>query len=324
MSDRKTTITNPRQHHYVPQGYQNGFANERKQVTVVDRRSGESYTSNTRNVFQQRDFYTLEDAAGEKLFEVENNLGDVIDGPSAVCFERLRNGNLALEPDERFLLCHFMSVQLVRGTQIREQLRSFTKDINDRIISLNATHLTPDGWKQKIGEVPTGEALRRMASDPASLGIQPSEGLLIQTLLANQNDVAEMLEKRTFTVVQFEQDSLFTGECPVVHINPSGRSTGFGVATAERMYLPVSPRVALVLSLPWAEWPEGSVIGTPELAKRLNWAMFAYPNNRKLLRHPDVDQYPIPGVSELTEDFHWPWGEDPASSPSSHLYSPDL
>lgn len=315
-------MADPRQHHYVPRGYQKGFANAKTQVTVVNRETGETFTSNTKNVFQRRDWNTLEGEAGERIFDIEVNLGNFIDGPSALCFERLRGGNHTLDPDERFLLCHFMSVQLVRGTQVREQLRQFTREINNKILSLNATNLTEEGWKEKVGEVPTREVIERMANDPASLGIEPTEGLLIQTLLANQSEVAEMLERRTFTVVEFEDDVLFTGECPVVHINPSGQSMGYGVATAERMYMPISPRLALVLSAPWAGWPEGSVQGTPELAKRLNWAMYSYPSNGWILKRPDVEQHPLPGVAELLRDFHWPWGVDPKSSPSSHFYVP--
>ena len=315
-------MTDPRHHHFVPQGYQKGFANDRNQVTVVDRHTGETFTSHTRNVFQRRDWNTFEGEHGERFFEVEENLGRIIDGPSAVCFAHLREGELELRPEERFLLCHFMAMQLVRGVQPREQLRRSATEVNNLILSLNATHLTPDQWMERVGEVPTRRTLARMASNPESLGIQPAEGFLSQTLMSHQHEVAEMLEMRTFTVVEFDDDSLFTGEFPFVHINPSGQTMGYGVATAERLYLPVSPRVAIVLSHPWSGWPEGIVNGDAGLAKRLNWAMYSHPNNRQILQHPDTGQFPMPTIFELGKSLHWPWGPDPEASASAHFYSP--
>lgn len=78
--------------------------------------------------------------------------------------------------------------------------------------------------------------------------------------------------------------------------------------------MPVSTTVALVLSRPWAGWPEEVVSGTEELAQRLNWAMLTEPSNFELLLHPDVEQHPLPPVAELSTAVHWPWGPDPDSA----------
>ena len=117
--------------------------------------------------------------------------------------------------------------------------------------------------------------------------------------------------KRTWTQVKFPEPCLFSGENPVVLINPSGESTGFGVSTAERIYMPVSPSRALVLSHPWSSW-EGHMPGTTELSQQLNWAMLMYPGNRELLLHPDAASYPLPRPGLLHDaKSWWPWGEDP-------------
>jgi hypothetical protein len=105
-------------------------------------------------------------------------------------------------------------------------------------------------------------------------------------VLGSVADVSDVLSQRTWTLVSFEQPCLFTAENPLVHINPSGESLGYGAATAERMHMPVSPSHALVLSHPWTSWPEATLGGTTELARRLNWAMLSYPSNRELLLHP--------------------------------------
>jgi hypothetical protein len=78
--------------------------------------------------------------------------------------------------------------------------------------------------------------------------------------------------------------------------------------------MPVSTTAALVLSHPWAGWPESVVHGTEELARRLNWAMLTHPSNRELLLHPDVEHHPLPSPAKLAHDAHWPWGPDPDSA----------
>src|SRR5581483_11017767 len=112
----------------------------------------------------------------------------------------------------------------------------------------------------------------------------------------------------------FCEPCLFTGEHPVVHITPYADSTGYGVVTAERLYMPLSTTTALVLSHPWAGWPESVVRGTEELARRLNWAMLTHPSNRELLLHPDVAEHPLPAPALLARDAHWPGGPDPDSA----------
>lgn len=141
---------------------------------------------------------------------------------------------------------------------------------------------------------------------------------MLPSLLASTADVADLLLMRTWTLVIFPTPCLFTGEHPVVHINPSGESYGYGVVTAERLHVPVSTTAALVLSHPWADWPEGVVHGTEELSRRLNWAMLTHPSNRELLLHPDVEHHLLPSVAELAQDAHWPWGPDPESA--AHIY----
>jgi hypothetical protein len=82
-------VTAPRKHHLVAQLYQRGFARQRKKesyVLVLDRETGDGGVRNIRDVFAQRDWNTIVDADGNKLFGVEQLLADEIDGPVAsVC-----------------------------------------------------------------------------------------------------------------------------------------------------------------------------------------------------------------------------------------------
>jgi hypothetical protein len=85
---------------------------------------------------------------------------------------------------------------------------------------------------------------------------------------------------------------------------------GYGVATAEQIYLPVSTTHSLVLSTPWAGWPDALVTGTEDLARRLNWAVLSFPTSEELLLHPDIESHPLPGADVLSRADRWPWPED--------------
>jgi hypothetical protein len=91
-----------------------------------------------------------------------------------------------------------------------------------------------------------------------------------------------------------------------VHERPSGHGyepsgqPGYGVATADQIYLPVSTPHGLVLSNPWAGWPDALVNGTEELARRLNWAVLSHPPSEELVLHPDIHSHPLPGAAVLS------------------------
>jgi hypothetical protein len=96
-----------------------------------------------------------------------------------------------------------------------------------------------------------------------------------------------MLMPRSCTLVCFPTQCVFTGEHPVVYINPFGQQMGYGVATAAQISLPVSS-----FRTPWAGWPDAIVDGNEELA-RLNWAVLSFPTSQELLLNPDIDTYPL-------------------------------
>jgi hypothetical protein len=308
----------PRKHHLVAQTYQRAFARRSGKVWqgyVLDRSTGEGGLRNVRDIFAQRDWNTIVDADGTKLFDIEQLIAESIDEPAAAALDAVRADRFPLSDEEASALATFMSAQLTRGRVIRENLMDFVSEVTTSVLRLAAAHYSDEQWLERTGEVPSAEARRRIGTSKKGELIRPTNAQLLNTLLSNVEDVAELLFTRTWTFVRFDAPCLFTAENPVVHINPSGQSMGYGVATAERMYMPISPTRALVLSQPWTPWPDDLVDGTPELARRLNWAMLSYPSNRELLLHPDVVAHALPGPGTLAGGEAWPWGPDPESKP---------
>ncbi len=285
------------------------------------RATGETHITNIRDVFARRDWNTVEDANGNKEFAVERLLAEHIDGPAASALENLRQGEFPLLEWRREAIAMFMSAQLNRGKLVRDNLAKFISEVSGLMLRMSALNYSDEQWISAIGEVLSPELRRQLVNDNPGFDIRPTNGMLLKTMLSSVTDIAGYLAQRTWTLARFDEPCLFAGEEPVLLINPSGETGGFGVVTAERIYMPVSPTTALLLSHPWTSWPERRVHGTRELAQRLNWAMLNYSTNEHLLMRPDVVAHPLPGVVTLAQarDAWWPWGEDPKSAPPVHL-----
>lgn len=307
-------MSDPRKHHFVAQLYQRGFARRKGksfQVRVLNRTSGDGGIRNVRDAFSQRDWNTIKTEDGLKEFGVERVLAEYIDAEAASALEATRNHQFPLSRPDREALAMFMSAQLSRGRAVREGLAESIIEVQRLLLRLGAVNYSDEQLREITGQEPSAELREMMANSEKYFDIEPTNAMLLQAMFSSVQEIAEKLDMRTWTLAQFDSPCLFTGEHPFVHINPSGESIGFGVVTAEQLYLPTSPTQAVVLSHPWTSWPEAPVEGTMELATRLNWAMLTHPSNAELLLHPDVPGHPLPSPGLLARNSVWPWGEDP-------------
>ena len=296
----------------MPQLYQRGFARKKGnawQVRVLARGSEKDHIANVRNTFKRHDWNTMLDEDGAKDFVVEQILADLVDGPAAPMFDDMRADRFPLDDEQRWQIARFISAQLTRGTHVRENLRRFMVETERHRLALRAHHYTDEQWMERTGQVPNAEVRERLLNSEGHVEIKPTNAGLLRGLLGSVEEIAELLLPRSWTLVRFAIPCLFTSEHPVVYMNPSGQP-GYGVATADQIYLPVSTTHGLVLSAPWAGWPDELVIGTEALARRLNWAVLSLPTSEELLLHPDIESHPLPGVSVLARAGRWPWPED--------------
>lgn len=283
---------------------------------MLDRATGAGGIRNIRDVFAEGEWNTLVDAAGDKNHEaVEQAFSHGIETPVAPAFQALRAAEFPLSAPDREQVAVFMSAQLVRGRASRANLSEFIVDVNRTMMAMKVVHYSDERWVEEVGFVPSVELKDQLLHSEKYFHLKPTTAHLLETQLSSVLEIAGLLHQRTWTLVRFSTPCLFTGEEPVIHINPHGEQWGYGVVTAEQMYMPVTPSLALVLSHPWADWPEAIVTGARELAQRLNWAMLSYPTNEHLLLHPDVEAHPLPGPALLARGGSWPWPPDPQAEP---------
>jgi hypothetical protein len=310
-------MSEPRGHHLVARFYQRGFAKRSGkawQVNVLNRRTGEATLRNVENSFKRRDWNTVKTEDGELDFVVEKIFADHIDGPAAPSITALRDRRSPLDPQPDAALARFMAAQLTRGRMVRENLAGFVEQTSRQALRLVAQHYTDAHWQHAVGGVPSPATVAALLDNENHVNLRPTTALLLDALLSPIDEMAELLSRRIWTLVEFDDSCLFTGEHPVVHV--TGASGGYGVATAEQFHFPLSPSRTLLLSHPWSGWLEGRARGSMALAERLNWATFIHPANEELMSHPGVGCHPLPSLETLSGGgFRWPWRPDPDAFP---------
>jgi hypothetical protein len=94
-------VPDPRGHHLLPQTYQRGFANAKGQVRIVDRATGEEYTTHMHNAFKRRDWNAVKDEDGKLDHTAELLLAEGIDTPASPGLQQLRAGDPHLAPEDQ-------------------------------------------------------------------------------------------------------------------------------------------------------------------------------------------------------------------------------
>src|ERR1043165_1038029 len=117
-----TKKSKPKLHHYVPQLYLRNFANNRKQVTAVDRKEGKTYPSNISNVAAETHFYASQEESGEWSVKFEESLSK-FEGMIAPAITSVVKDDVFPPSDEhRHLLALFIASQWARTPRERDQM----------------------------------------------------------------------------------------------------------------------------------------------------------------------------------------------------------
>lgn len=113
-----------RRHHYLPQMYLRGFADEADLVWVFDRHTKTYLHQGIINTAVKRDFYTVLGPDGQKTDAVETLMANMVEGPMKRIIEKLDKKNLTWEGEDRAILALFVAL-------LRTRNLAFDKDQND-------------------------------------------------------------------------------------------------------------------------------------------------------------------------------------------------
>ncbi|MEO7145014.1 MAG: DUF4238 domain-containing protein [Bryobacteraceae bacterium] len=146
--------TNPkklsRRHHYLPQMYLRGFADEADLVWVFDRQKNSYLHQGVINTAVKKDFYTILGPDGQKTDAVEMLMANTVEGPMKRIIEKLDKKNLTWEGEDRAILALFVAL-------LRTRNLAFDKDQNEITEQFQrwwakATHSSPEAVEESVRE----------------------------------------------------------------------------------------------------------------------------------------------------------------------------
>lgn len=241
-------------HHFVPQGYLRGFANNQERVRVLPLdRSREPFTTLVKNVAAQTHFHTVPSAEEPDAFEKTLS---IVEGQVMGILRRMEGGEFPLPEEDRKSLSSYFALQAARGPDTRRTLeRLEAKMVRVEVGAGGRDNVTR--WiKRNLGFDATEEQAQRIWDEATQTGGPPitmSALDHIDHMVKMAQELAKYLETRPWSLVRFDRRSLFTCDAPVSLIpNPKDRNflPGVGFATAWGIAIPITRKLGLLMRDP--------------------------------------------------------------------------
>jgi hypothetical protein len=270
-------------HHRVPKFYLERFANERLQITAVDRRTGARRTAAIKETAAEKDFYTAINTDGEKDGKTEHLLSH-IEGNAARAIRNILVPAFRLfppQPQDRADLCLFLAFQKVRGKQARK-MTELLGDLWARVqFPPNMSRGEAAAWLNDNGQEATQDSIEEVVKFSARMDDfefvpDPNEHLRVMGSLALR--ISELLLTRPWYVAVYDTPTLLTSDEPVaLHFRDANRPPGHnrGIAYADEIWFPLDPRRLLILGRPDDPLPEQYLRRPIETAQTINLAIAA-------------------------------------------------
>lgn len=242
-----------RNHHTVPRFYLNRFADNHKQIGVVELPGAIRVIRSTKSTTVARDFYNVEGLdAPEDFFERE--FGKIEDTAAKVFAKVLDKKVWPLEPEDRRAVAVFAALQHLRGPSQRNHLGQLSTAMTRLEIATAGRDNVRQFAKDRFGFVDLNEdEVERIWQ----YAIKPNTAPIEVPALAHMGQLAEFLPEsvkyfqgRPWVLIRFARKSILTCDTPVSLIPGLRREPyeGVGLMTAWGITLPLSRHVGLLMS----------------------------------------------------------------------------
>jgi hypothetical protein len=242
-------------HHYVPQAYLRGFANEKERLTAQKLPGdAEALTTVVRNVAAQMHFHRVEGL--ERPDEFEDVLAGIEGDAQTVIRKVEQGGALPLSDSDRWTLAYFISLQAVRGPDTRRTTEMIQKNIVRLEVGAGGRNSVKAWIKKNMGFDPTPEQEEHIwsaATQPGGPPISFSNFAHIKHMLELAQAMLPYLTARPWAFVRFSNRSLITCDSPVSLIRQLDADDDFGgvgFATAWAISFPLTRKLGLLMSDP--------------------------------------------------------------------------
>lgn len=294
----------PKLHHYVPQLYLRNFADERKQVAVIDRKEGRSYNANVSNVAAETHFYASQDESGEWGVEFEEWLSDLEGKIAPAITSVVRDDIFPPSGEHRSLLALFIASQWTRTPRVRDRMAQSADWLLKTEVAMGGKDRLREAMLAADMEV-TDEALDQEWSewtDFDSYTWEPHQNEHMRYVTETIIETASLIAQASFLLVRFSRRKLITSDTVISLYRPprpENAFLGMGLLTADEVHVPLARDVALIL-MPRDGADGRRLTPSVDMANHINLVVAA--NSRRwVFHHPDDS--PLLGL-ELP-----PWSE---------------
>ena len=241
-------------HHFVPQGYLRGFANDKERIRAVPLdRARMSFTTSVKNVAARTHFHTVPGAEEPDGFE---KILSVVEGEIVGIIRRMEAGEFPLPEQDRMSLSFYLALQAVRGPDTRETIERLQAKMVRVEVGAGGRANVKRWIKKNLGFNATEEQAQRVWDEATQPG-GPPISIAIADHIEHMVETAEHLSKylvtRPWSLVRFDHRSLITCDAPVSLIkNPRDEDYwgGVGFGTAWGISVPITRKLGLLMSDP--------------------------------------------------------------------------
>lgn len=256
-------------HHVVPQFYLGAWADEEGKISAR-LRTGKVFETGTEALAVEKDFYTAEHPDGSKDALVEKALAEV-DGSGAAVHAALLRQEFPLEPEQKITFSVWVGLQWVRGRSSRAGGQELADKLQKMLIriGLENAEIDPDeddGVQEPVsfpegvraGEsipIPdlshlTAEEREEIKRDLDNVQFEMPRSLVLLQMLEMMAPVAMPFLEAEWHLLRFDGPLLFTSDEPIIlqrNPRPENRFLGVGPASADQIYMPLSPSLCLAI-----------------------------------------------------------------------------
>jgi len=267
--------TDQRQH-LVPQSYLERFHDDAGGFEMIDRDNySRVFPSNARHALAERGFYAIDTDDGPDN-SVEEMFAQHVEKPAKTALDRLiHQDRPIIAPGIRGPIAQFVAFQKVRGARSRYTLVEHMKATAERMMELTTPAMMVKTLREMGEEISLEEAADTLDSShdgSMRLEIRRASSLHMGAALKSALGIAEMLDQRSWQLLEFSSDVLATCDEPVLLIGDDWRHPGDagGLAGAREVVMPLDPRRALVMIRSDIPADQGRRPAGPEQAKVIN------------------------------------------------------